>query len=245
MGDSLASKALLALLGAVTALFAKVWFEAWQRYRTWHLLSAKPVYSGDGWVLQIENGSDLPIKAAAAYLSIQIEDTDFAQNRMVELADPDEVPLKFWPITPRILKGPLEELSTHWRRGVGGYDKPEGALATLCPGEVQSLKLVRLLQAALCDGSTGESESILSVSFDAEFSDEWVVLVASEKGFLEPMACLHRKRYMARLKVVSEGLPAKVFELEINPDNSEMLRVLRVAPRPNWIDRWEAQAKGE
>jgi len=124
MGDSLASKFVLALFSAATAIFAKSLYERWQRRRTWDLLTAKPIYLGDGWGIQVQNGSDLPIRAAAAYLSIENQDSDFAENREVEMANPGEVPLKFFPVKPRILCGPLDQLSMLWRRGCDGFSKP-------------------------------------------------------------------------------------------------------------------------
>jgi len=124
MGDSLASKFVLALFSAAIAIFAKSLYERWQRRRTWDLLTAKPIYLGDGWGIQVQNGSDLPIRAAAAYLSIDNKDSDFDDNRTVEMANPGEIPLMVFPVKPRILCGLLDQLPILWQRGCDGFSKP-------------------------------------------------------------------------------------------------------------------------
>lgn len=244
MGDSLTSKFVLALFSAAMALGAKAIFEAWQRWRTWDLLTAKPVWIGDGWAIQIGNGSNWPIKGAVAYLTLEVSDSDFAPNRRVEMTAPGEEPLEFYLIKPRVSSGPLEELPISWQLGRDAFAKREGVTTTLCPGEAKALKLLRNSRAAEHDPHSDPASS-RDDHFEAYWSKEWVVLVASEAGFLEPIACLHRRRYTGVLKVVSESLPAKAFEIEVDPSTPNLLKVLRVIPRPSAIDRWEAESSRE
>jgi hypothetical protein len=242
MGDSILSKLVLATFGAAIALFAKVMWEAWQRCRIWDLLTATVAYRDDGWTIQIENRSAQPIASPAATLSVESCDEDFVPTRWVGLANPDEIPTYAHPVTPKILRGPLDELLLVWRgRSNGKYEKV-GAESVLGSGEVRFLSIGRVCQTV--PSSPAESGPLTQDDAVTELMDDITssILLASEGGFCEPLAILKRKRYRASLRIVSQSLPAKTFELVIDPDSPAFLTVSRVVPRASLIDRLESMA---
>ena len=106
------------------------------------------------------------------------------------------------------------------------------------------LKIVRLSEAPEAHSySTEEFDDIGSMlSIELGWGPK-VIVIASPAGVApSPAATLKPQLYCCTLKIVAESMPAKVFELEINPENTDILRVSRVLPKARLIDRWEARA---
>ena len=129
--------------------------------------------------------------------------------------------------------------------------------SSIYPGERQALMLVQT-GTALTDQQLDELQDHVRKVDGKHFLSYGLFMVArndlekalilpSEQGFPVPRAFLRANRtYSMTLKLVSATLPAKEFELVIDPTNSkQMVRVLGSLPKASrsWLQKLEQRAE--
>lgn len=246
-------KVIIAAMAALFAVSARHLYEAWIKHLAWSGLSIEPERTAANglWAIRVHNNSSIPIKNCTAYLTINHDGTDHAPGVFLDYASDPTTPDFVTPIIQQTMT--INEDCVAWARQQGPKREHSPTL-DIYPGERQALHLVALAEIPTynclqqlrhqCNVLNGKLVIPRGIAADFGFEEITVLVFPSETGFTpNPRAFLKAERsYAAKLKLVSETLPAKEFELLIDPKSPDALvRCVRVLPKGGygWIERLE------